>query len=209
MKFSTKYLSIIIIIFLIFVLYYGYSNLENNNTNKTDILDTINNEELLKVKNVDTLNIKEEVMASIKDFYNHTDSVLNDSMLSFDQLLKIKNSITDFNEYVDYFTGYYEIQVDYKDLDSTIQNRIDKKIRFAKNQPQHKYHIIIGSFKIKQNALNYKNKFSEGDFNPYIITNNGFHCVSLTNHYSVDEAVDHVNFLKNNSIHKNVWVLRR
>lgn len=210
MKFSTKYLTIIIIIFLIFVLYYGYSNLETNNNkvNETEKIDSVNKENLLEAKNVDTLHIKDDVMESIKDFYTHTDSVLDSSRLSSEQLLRIKNSITDFNEYVDYFTGYYEIQVSYEHLDSTIKNKIDKKIRIAKNQSQYKYHIVIGSFKIKSNAINYKKRFMGGDFEPYIIMYKDFHCVVLTSYYSVDEAIDHANFLKTQTIHKNTWVLK-
>lgn len=86
-----------------------------------------------------------------------------------------------------------------------------EKVRVIESEEDKafKYYIIIGSFKILDNARNYKNTLVSEGFTPLILENeNGLYRVSVSAYNRENSARNKVNKIKNNyEKYNDTWLL--
>ncbi len=85
------------------------------------------------------------------------------------------------------------------------------KIIESKDDVAHKFYVIIGSFKILDNARNYKNTLTNEGFTPIILENeNGLYRISVSAYNEETDARNKVGTIRTNyEKYDDTWLLIR
>lgn len=200
------------ILFLLIILIYpcvkDYDFIKNNKINDTTI--SLNNIDTVNFL-LDSLNISNHINNFIDDYYHDADSLLKlIDTIDNDTYYNFINVINKFNNHIDSVSNNLNIKNNRIFLYNKYKKSIDstfKQNNILEKNSTKKYHIIIGSFKIKENAEKLINQY-DNNSNLTIIKKGELYNVSLMSFSTLEETKNNLLWLKENSTHKNCWILK-
>lgn len=137
--------------------------------------------------------------------------VLNRKFIQYQEFIKIADSLFNNNEIMEAEYVYQEAALVLpdafypKDKIEEIKNMQNEKVISSDNS----YHLIVGCFAVKDNAIRLREKLVSQGLDAHLIPreNGTMNAVAYTTHPDIHDAYNHLNSIRRN-IHKDTWVLR-
>lgn len=137
--------------------------------------------------------------------------VLNRKLIQYKEFIKIADSLFNINEIMEAEYVYEEAALILpdafhpKDRIEEIKNMQNENITSSDNS----YHLIVGCFAVKDNAIRLREKLVSQGLDAHLIPrkNGTMNAVTYTSHPNIHDAYNHLNSVRRN-IHKDTWVLR-